>query len=168
MALEKCKECGNEISTKAKACPKCGVEIKRTSGLTKLIAGIIVFMIIFGIIESSNMQERQQAAASAEQARVAALTPAIRAKEEADKLETDQFHGANGACMEFIKQRLNDPGSAEFMHSSQSHYNHKGNLWTIQRPVRAKNAMGALVLKDFQCELKFDGNKWFALKIQSF
>ena len=24
MALKKCKECGNEVSSKAKKCPKCG------------------------------------------------------------------------------------------------------------------------------------------------
>lgn len=43
MALIKCKECGNEISTKAAACPKCGaVQPKRTSTFTWIIAIILV------------------------------------------------------------------------------------------------------------------------------
>jgi hypothetical protein len=32
MAMTQCKECGNAISTKATACPACGVKIVRTSG----------------------------------------------------------------------------------------------------------------------------------------
>jgi hypothetical protein len=30
MALVACKECGNEVSTTAKACPKCGAKVPRT------------------------------------------------------------------------------------------------------------------------------------------
>ena len=31
MALTKCPECGNEVSTKAKACPGCGAPVKSVS-----------------------------------------------------------------------------------------------------------------------------------------
>ena len=31
MALIKCTECGNEVSTKAKACPNCGAPVKSVS-----------------------------------------------------------------------------------------------------------------------------------------
>ncbi len=45
MALCKCKECGNKVSTKAKTCPSCGAPIKkRTSVLTGCLA-----IIIFGV-----------------------------------------------------------------------------------------------------------------------
>lgn len=47
MSLIKCKECNNEISDKAKTCPKCGAKNKRPSGCLKLIA-ILFFMGIFG------------------------------------------------------------------------------------------------------------------------
>lgn len=30
MALKPCKECGAEVSTKAKACPKCGAKVPHT------------------------------------------------------------------------------------------------------------------------------------------
>ncbi len=52
MALIKCKECGNEVSTKAAACPKCGaLGSKRTSPVTMVIAilfAIALLPLIFG------------------------------------------------------------------------------------------------------------------------
>jgi hypothetical protein len=45
MALKKCKECGEEISKKAKECPKCGSpQKKRTSFLTWFIT---IFLALF-------------------------------------------------------------------------------------------------------------------------
>lgn len=43
MALTKCKECGGQISSKAKTCPNCGKAVKRTSKL--LIAVIIIVLL---------------------------------------------------------------------------------------------------------------------------
>lgn len=46
MALTKCKECGEQISTKADACPKCGAKPpKKTSGFT----WFVLILIIFGV-----------------------------------------------------------------------------------------------------------------------
>lgn len=46
MAMIKCKECGGEVSSKADACPKCGVRLKAKPsgcivGFFKLIGGIV-------------------------------------------------------------------------------------------------------------------------------
>lgn len=49
MALQKCKECGNEISKSAAACPKCGAKVKKTGCLTKIVAGFLILMAI-GVI----------------------------------------------------------------------------------------------------------------------
>lgn len=51
MAMTKCRECGNEISTKADACPKCGAKQVRTSGCAKVVLlffGLIAFLAIVG------------------------------------------------------------------------------------------------------------------------
>lgn len=42
MALEKCKECAKELSTKAKSCPHCGVKIDRTRPVFKIIGVILL------------------------------------------------------------------------------------------------------------------------------
>ncbi len=45
MALIKCKECGAEVSSKAKTCPKCGVKVeKKTSIVTWLVLGLVVYV----------------------------------------------------------------------------------------------------------------------------
>lgn len=47
MALVKCKECGAEISSKAKTCPKCGAMVpKKTSLVTWLFLFLIIVIII--------------------------------------------------------------------------------------------------------------------------
>ncbi|HEW9973789.1 TPA: zinc ribbon domain-containing protein [Shewanella algae] len=46
MALVKCKECGEEVSTKAKTCPKCGAKApKKTSLFTWFVLGFIIFVV---------------------------------------------------------------------------------------------------------------------------
>jgi hypothetical protein len=52
MALKKCKECGAEVSSSAKKCPKCGKKLKGGI-LGKIIIVIIVLGVIGGI--ASNM-----------------------------------------------------------------------------------------------------------------
>lgn len=52
MAMKKCKECGNEVSTKAESCPKCGAVLKKKTGcLGYISAGFLIF-IILGVIGS--------------------------------------------------------------------------------------------------------------------
>jgi len=46
MALIKCKECGNEVSSKAEACPKCGVRI----AAKPMGCGTVIGVIVLGII----------------------------------------------------------------------------------------------------------------------
>ncbi|MCR4302462.1 MAG: zinc-ribbon domain-containing protein, partial [Sulfuricaulis sp.] len=47
MAMTKCKECGTEVSTKAKECPKCGAPVKRkTSVLTWLVAILLGLWVV--------------------------------------------------------------------------------------------------------------------------
>ena len=46
MALVKCKECGEQVSTKAKTCPKCGAKApKKTSLFTWLVLIFIVLIV---------------------------------------------------------------------------------------------------------------------------
>lgn len=45
MALKKCEECGNDVSTEAASCPKCGARIKKKSGFLRLIGGAVLILI---------------------------------------------------------------------------------------------------------------------------
>ncbi|TLM63963.1 MAG: zinc ribbon domain-containing protein [Deltaproteobacteria bacterium] len=62
MALTKCKECGEQISTKADACPKCGIKLqKRTSKFT----WIILILIIFGVYAANTSPTPSSSSSSA-------------------------------------------------------------------------------------------------------
>jgi hypothetical protein len=57
MAMLKCKECGNEVSSMAEACPNCGAKIphypiKKALHIIYLVAAILV---VAGIAECSFM-----------------------------------------------------------------------------------------------------------------
>lgn len=55
MALRKCKECGNQVSTNAKACPSCGAPIKKhptsaasCGGCLLLVVFVFVLIAVMG------------------------------------------------------------------------------------------------------------------------
>ena len=48
MALKKCKECGEKVSTKAKECPNCGVKDPTTTASDKAIGCLVTLLIIIG------------------------------------------------------------------------------------------------------------------------
>ncbi len=52
MALIKCKECGNEVSTEAKNCPKCGAKIPKKWGPLRIIFGVLLVFVLIGFISS--------------------------------------------------------------------------------------------------------------------
>lgn len=50
MAMKKCKECGEEISSSAKTCPKCG---KKQGGFSKVIIILLVLVVIIAVVSGS-------------------------------------------------------------------------------------------------------------------
>lgn len=54
MALIKCKECGKEISTDAKACPHCGAKPPYRPGIGMIVfAGLALIIAIKGLLHES-------------------------------------------------------------------------------------------------------------------
>ena len=102
MALVKCHECGNEVSTSAKACPKCGAKVKKKTGVLTSIVGIFFGLTVIGMV-SSNLDQRKkeerlqqhaaearrqdQAKQEAEKKTLAVMTPAQRAELEKKQAE---------------------------------------------------------------------------------
>lgn len=43
MALQKCHECGNDVSSEAKSCPKCGAAVKSKSSAFKAVVAVLIF-----------------------------------------------------------------------------------------------------------------------------
>ena len=62
MALVKCKECGNDISTEAKTCPKCGAKNEKPANAGTALAFIVIAIImLYGAFNMSSTTTQQSA-----------------------------------------------------------------------------------------------------------
>lgn len=50
MSLKKCNECGNMVSTSARACPQCGAKVPKTKWWLWIPLGIVVLFIAAGVM----------------------------------------------------------------------------------------------------------------------
>jgi len=122
MALAKCKECGADISTEAKTCPKCGVSKpvkpgKKSSRGAFIVFGVflVVLYIAMSPVKEMQKQDKEQEAArvTQEAARVASLTPEQRAAEAKAKEERAKTEAAKKAVEEKDKAKANAKRDAQ-------------------------------------------------------
>lgn len=100
MALTKCKECGEQVSNKAKTCPKCGAATpKKTSAFTWIIAllfGVIIFTTMQGTDTPSETRSTTASRGSGDQANTPAspraerTEPAWRTTQSRDEMSGEQ------------------------------------------------------------------------------
>jgi hypothetical protein len=64
MALVKCKECDEQVSTSAKACPKCGAKPPKKTSTITWIVGIVVAFGIYGAIRAPSAKTASEPASS--------------------------------------------------------------------------------------------------------
>ena len=57
MATRKCKDCGNQVSTRAKQCPNCGAPAPKKAGCLGVIAFLFLVSVFIGIISSIGNNE---------------------------------------------------------------------------------------------------------------
>lgn len=122
MGMTKCKECKSDISTSAKACPKCGAVRKKTSLFTKMVT-VLVVVVAGSVIWASNKGEAERQASAAKEAqRIAAMTPAERADFEAKKAAEAKEKAEREATFQkavntarAVKSAAKDPSSFELV-----------------------------------------------------
>lgn len=136
MGLINCKECGKEISDKAEKCPHCGFKPYRPGCGAIAVIGILAIIV------------------------VNALGP-DKPKELFNPTVT-----ARGLCMLQVKDQLHNPSSAEFEHSNSAFVTQDGDTWTVQRPVRAKNAFNATIRAVWECKYKLIGEDFKTISIK--
>ncbi len=52
MAIKECKECSQQVSTKATSCPHCGATLKRETGYLTWVVAIIFIFFMTGLFSS--------------------------------------------------------------------------------------------------------------------
>ena len=125
MALTKCKECGNEISTKATICPKCGAKIVRTKLSTWLIGAFFMAAIIGAAMNPSKSPVAEPAPAK---------TPDHIAASK--KRDAQLQLGAMGAIA--LKKSMKDPEAFTLTSATVK------DSGTTCYEYRAKNGFGAI------------------------
>lgn len=106
MALMKCMECGNDVSTQAKACPKCGAKVskpkKPTSRAVKMLGVLVAVAVVAGAVQTK-MQFAQFAEREAEK------SPEQKAQEQADRTKHEAQARTAAAGAAALKGSMKDP-----------------------------------------------------------
>ncbi|KES23077.1 MULTISPECIES: zinc ribbon domain-containing protein [Pseudomonas] len=149
MALMKCKECGSQVSTKAKACPTCGAKppkktIGTLSGLIIIGLAVVVFSKIFGG-GSSGSSANQVASA--------------------DRCNDPTM--AFVMSQNFAKKQLKSPASAKFPYISDdgvSVVKTADCQYQVVAFVDSQNSFGAVLRSTYSVNMEStrDGRRWTA------
>lgn len=152
MALVVCKDCGNQVSTDADKCPKCGAKMpKKTSRTTWLFGGALALLIgscihgMDGAREDAAQRQAQKVAAEA------AKSPEQRAKEAAAKAKEEAEFQFVVSVARGVKSSMKDPSSFELMNAGVT------DAGTACLVYRGKNAFAAITTE--QVAVGKDGKK---------
>lgn len=163
MALKKCKECGNEVSTKAANCPNCGVPIKKKTNISCIGAIFVLVVIAIAYNSISNTLNKtskqkteptikppiQKPAAEkpAEKTHAEKLAENIRKTRVALHGEPPESSGWDSSvrCVKrYLGNIVIDPDSLEFEKWGRIMYNDNDG-WMVWCQYRAKNSFGGYV-----------------------
>ena len=104
MALIKCKECGTEVSSKADACPKCGVKLKHKTGCFTILLALILIPVALAVVGSALSPRSTSTSAARSTASDSPRQPSPRELKEAIrdqiKLDWEWQNGGFGNVME--------------------------------------------------------------------
>lgn len=102
MALKKCKECGAEISSDAKVCPKCGK--KQKGSVLRVVLGILIVIIGIGMIAGGTSTNNTSTNNADSTTSSSTVTESVVTKENYDKI-------TEGMTKEEVKSILGEPTS---------------------------------------------------------
>lgn len=177
MALTRCRECNNVVSTQAKVCPNCGAPIKKFNslpGCLTVIVCLIGAIAMAGVITMQQQERDKEAQQEQEAQRVAKMPAAQRAAYEKNQAlaaakaqKKEQMRWARHACRTFVERSLHDPESAQFEDYETYYAEERSNgSYRVQVRVRAKNGFNAMRQTTFNCDTKLVGKDWVALRIE--
>lgn len=102
MALIKCRECGEPVSTAAVACPKCGAPPKKQKsgdGISSAIAVVIVLVVGYNLIKSNSSDTSPGSTAAATEPAASCKTDWHLCSDNADLINNNSsILGAQIAC----------------------------------------------------------------------
>ena len=139
MALKKCKECGLEVSDKAKTCPSCGVD-KPAGGGIGCFWSVLVIGVFLWVVNIFFIPHKPQPQAQPEKPE-AKPTLAETRNQSIEKCFSG-WDGAHSNLVKIIKTSMNDPGSYEHV---ETRYIEDWNALLVTTTFRGKNKFGGVV-----------------------
>lgn len=126
MALIKCHECGTDVSTDAKTCPKCGAKVKKSSSGagTMLIIGLVAAIFLAAMTGGTGSNTSSDPE-----------TPEQKAQKEAETVR----YAVAAATSKLLRDTMRDPESIKFESLRVSE-----NADTVCMEYRARNGFGGM------------------------
>lgn len=172
MALIKCGECGNEVSDKATACPKCGAPVAQTASVAAArprkksspVAGIVSLLVLAGLLsmcfggnDKSSKTETadKQCAADDLQCKGDKLVVAasVYCKAPVERLAKHSVRWTDGTLeLKFSRFRWADKA--------------KGSLTMIGDKAEFQNGFGAYTPVTYECDLADDGKTVLDVRVR--
>ena len=168
MALQKCHECGNDVSSEAKTCPKCGapvvpppkVETKQEKVIGNIVAALIIGATIFyfasGNSDSktdSKKAENECAAADLScLANKGVIAAGVYCKDAVERFALHSVRWTDGTFdMKFSRFRWANEAD--------------GTITYIGDKVEFQNGFGAYSPMIYECDLAKDGKTVMAARV---
>lgn len=138
--MVKCRECGKEVSDKAKSCPHCGVAKpapeSRLGLYFKLGLGAVL---VIAMVRCISEQENRKTQAATEKERIeASKTPEQRAREEAEKAKKEAEFQLVVSRLRVLKASTKNPASFEL---TETLLMDDGTLCAVYRGTNSFNAV---------------------------
>ncbi len=149
MGLNKCKDCGHEVSSRAKSCPNCGAPMK--GGFKFGCLSLIGFVILLGLI-SSLFNNKPSSSFKSEPVKIQS---AAEIRKERIKKQFSGWDGSHYGLERLIKKTMNDPDS--YKHD-ETRYSDQGDYLIVKTTFRGKNAFGGMVINSVTAKVDLDGN----------
>ncbi|WHP05796.1 hypothetical protein QLH32_17610 [Acinetobacter corruptisaponis] len=124
MALINCKECGAQVSTQAKACPSCGIKIKKNISLGAFLVIIILSILVFRACSDDTPVKKAGDVMSSQE----------EPRNNEEKLDVQIL------AKRLIKNSAKDPESVEFRNITSNFTEKFGNVACGE--FNAKNGFG--------------------------
>jgi len=166
MAIKACKECGNEVSTKADKCPYCGYILKRQYGCFSIILALMIIVVIINVvlsfIENSRVNQTSNTPKptnNVQQSEPPAQVIKVKTPEELRHDQIKKFFstwdGSHTGLERYIKNTMHDPSSYKHI---ETKYLDKGDHLIVSTSFRGKNKFGALVKNSVVAKTDMNGN----------
>lgn len=162
MAMTKCKECGNEVSTSAKTCPQCGTSNPGVRARDMLI-GLVGVVLIAGLVVKCTSGGDSPAAAQLDPASCRAdlqcwgdkhmISAGVYCKAPVEALAKYSARWTDGTF---------EPKFSHFRWLSQE----QGTLTFIGDKIEFQNGFGAFQAHTYECDFSPAGDRVLAARAQ--